>query len=327
VAADATLEYRFYYCQNWRGDVVALINSDGAQVEHARYTSYGVPIGMPGADTDSDGDCDSTDITQIQTWIDAPSYDVRGDVDLDGDVDATDKSTAQGWLLGKVHGWEVMSTEGNRESGSGRFLLDGLRVVSSQTLIVIDIGFYLQRHPIVTRTRSLHYRVGPLVGQASLLNSARPSQRQDSDKPNRSPSPTGYYPNLGQRWCGDVSVPISTTKSAACPGVNNCACPAAEAAKNEARAAWYDACKLTCQGKLTIDNTPCWPKTHPSLDDECTDYSTVVPVPMGTPGSTPSGGALHGPENEELWILIILESVYRATYNGDCKCERINTHV
>ena len=131
VAADGTLEYRFYYCQNWRGDVVALINSDGAQVEHARYTSNGVPIGMPGADTDSDGDCDSTDITQIQTWIDAPSYDVRGDVDLDGDVDATDKSTAQGWLLGKVHGWEVLGSEGSRKTFAGYELATALTGTAS----------------------------------------------------------------------------------------------------------------------------------------------------------------------------------------------------
>ena len=52
-----------------------------------RYSSYGVPFGLPAGDADSDGDCDngdSTDTNQIQTWIDTPSYDMRGDIDLDG---------------------------------------------------------------------------------------------------------------------------------------------------------------------------------------------------------------------------------------------------
>jgi RHS repeat-associated protein len=72
-------------------------------LEWDKYSAYGVPFGLPGGDTDSDGDCDATDVTQVQTWIDASAYDVRGDVDLDGDVDATDKSQIQasGTTLGR----------------------------------------------------------------------------------------------------------------------------------------------------------------------------------------------------------------------------------
>ena len=73
-----------YYCQNWRGDVVALIDASADQVEQDRYSAYGVPFGLPAGDADSDGDVDSADLTQIQTWIGAPSYDVRGDMNLDG---------------------------------------------------------------------------------------------------------------------------------------------------------------------------------------------------------------------------------------------------
>lgn len=86
-ASDGTLEQRFFYCQNWRGDVVALVGSGQWQVEQVRYSAYGVPFGLPGGDCDSDGDCDSVDLTAIDGWIAGATYDERGDVDLDGDVD------------------------------------------------------------------------------------------------------------------------------------------------------------------------------------------------------------------------------------------------
>ncbi len=108
-AADGTMEERRYYCQNWRADVSAIITSGGLIVEWAKYSSYGIPFGLPGGDTDSDGDCDATDITQIQTWIDAPAYDVRGDINLDGSVNATDKSLAISNYQGTTSGWNVLS--------------------------------------------------------------------------------------------------------------------------------------------------------------------------------------------------------------------------
>src|SRR5690606_19124359 len=48
--ADGTLEERIYYCQNWRHDVVALIDSSGGQIEQTRYSSYGIPFGLPAGD-------------------------------------------------------------------------------------------------------------------------------------------------------------------------------------------------------------------------------------------------------------------------------------
>ena len=42
-AADATRDQTLYYVQNWRADVVALLNTDGRAVEHVRYTPYGSP--------------------------------------------------------------------------------------------------------------------------------------------------------------------------------------------------------------------------------------------------------------------------------------------
>ncbi len=108
-AGDGTLEERRYYCQNWRGDLSAILTSGGLIAEWAKYTSYGIPFGLPGGDIDSDGDCDSADITQIQTWIDAPAYDVRGDIDLDGDVDSTDKTLAINNYQGATSGWNALS--------------------------------------------------------------------------------------------------------------------------------------------------------------------------------------------------------------------------
>jgi RHS repeat-associated protein len=121
-ASDGTLEERYYYCPNWRGDVSALVSSGGQLHEMDKYSPYGIPFGLPGGDTNSDGDNDSADATQIQTWIDGSAYDVRGDVDLDGDIDSTDKALAQGAPInGNVLGWQRLSDDvlGNRRGLAG----------------------------------------------------------------------------------------------------------------------------------------------------------------------------------------------------------------
>ena len=79
-----------------------------------KYSAYGVPFGLPGGDTDSDGDCDSTDVTQIQTWIDGPTYNVLGDIDLDGDVDTEDKSTIQNGYEGDTGGRQTLTPNASR---------------------------------------------------------------------------------------------------------------------------------------------------------------------------------------------------------------------
>jgi RHS repeat-associated protein len=89
-ATDGTLEDRIYYCQNWRADVVALIDDAGGMLEWVKYSAYGVPFGLPAKDADSDGDYDSADDTAISGW---GAYDVRGDVNLDGVVDGGDTAT------------------------------------------------------------------------------------------------------------------------------------------------------------------------------------------------------------------------------------------
>jgi len=99
-ASDGTLEERLFYCQNWRADVSAIVGADGSLKEWVKYSAYGVPFGMPGGDTNSDGDCDAADVAQVQTWIGAPTYAVRGDIDLDADLDSTDVSLMQTLVIG-----------------------------------------------------------------------------------------------------------------------------------------------------------------------------------------------------------------------------------
>jgi len=117
-AADGVLEQRYYYCQNWRADVSAIVNASGKMMEWVKYSSYGIPFGLPAGDTDSDGDCDQTDINNIDAAI---SYDVRYDLDLDGDVDAADSSRASSTFQGTTLGRGVLSSSsvGNRKGYSG----------------------------------------------------------------------------------------------------------------------------------------------------------------------------------------------------------------
>jgi RHS repeat-associated protein len=139
-ASDGTLEERIYLCQNWRGDVSALIYANGDQVEQVRYSPYGTPFGLPGGDCNSDGDCDdgdTVDSDQIQAWIDAPAYDVRGDLDLDGDVDGTDKSSVQNAHSGTIMGNTVLSGRGNRR-GFGGYLRRSSKTYHSRNRELVD---------------------------------------------------------------------------------------------------------------------------------------------------------------------------------------------
>jgi RHS repeat-associated protein len=98
---NAVLEERLYYCQSWRADVVAVVDSTGTLVEGARYSAYGVPIGVPAGDTNTDLAFDSTDSTNITGWSPPASYDVRYDVNLDGAITSADASAAATVTLGR----------------------------------------------------------------------------------------------------------------------------------------------------------------------------------------------------------------------------------
>jgi YD repeat-containing protein len=103
-AGDGTMEERLYYCQNWRADVSAIATRTGQMKEWVKYSTYGVPFGLPGADANSDGDCDAADMNQIDTWIESGPYDVRGDVDLNALLEETDLTLASSDVLGTTLG-------------------------------------------------------------------------------------------------------------------------------------------------------------------------------------------------------------------------------
>ena len=151
-ASDGTLEERIYYCHNWRGDVSVLITDTGKMVEWVKYSAYGVPFGLPVGDVDSDGDVDTADTDQIQTWIDTPTYMVRADLDLDGDVDTTDKTIASN-NSGTSLGWGVLSDVGNRKGYAGYELDDALLAAYSlyhvrNRVLNSDLGRWLTRDPL-----------------------------------------------------------------------------------------------------------------------------------------------------------------------------------
>lgn len=126
-----------------------LVKSNGFVVEHARYSSYGVPFGLSGGDADSDGDCDQGDIDQIQSWIDASGYDPLGDVNIDGVVDSSDKSAVQNHYLGAAGGMGVLSSNAaNRRGYAGyQWAQAGFWHVRLRALHS-GLGAWLQRDPL-----------------------------------------------------------------------------------------------------------------------------------------------------------------------------------
>jgi hypothetical protein len=152
-ASDGTLEERSYLLQNWRADVSAVVSGSGLLKEWVKYSSYGIPIGLPGGDTDSDGDCDASDITQVQTWITASAYDVRGDVDLDGDVDASDKSELQTNYQGITLGRGVLSSNAvaSRKGYAGYEGLTNLAGslwLARNRVLMAELGRWGRRDPL-----------------------------------------------------------------------------------------------------------------------------------------------------------------------------------
>lgn len=154
-AADGTLEDRVYYIQNWRADVVALVDSSHFLREWVRYDAYGTPYGMPQTDTNGDGTVNTTDLTNILAAWGSNSY-PTGDHNLDGTIDVTDL-LAQMSNSGNTLGWGALSLSGaksmNRKGYAGYEHLESLsggytmwhvryRVLNS------ELGRWLSRDPL-----------------------------------------------------------------------------------------------------------------------------------------------------------------------------------
>ena len=155
-AASNGLDERVFHCQNWRGDVSVVLSDDGSLLEWIKYSAYGVPYALPAGDTDSDGDWDATDSSQLSTWISAPTYNILGDADLDGDLDTDDSGHANsitGTYLTLGRG--VMSSTGiNSRRGYAGYeydsALSGARHISHVRFRVYDadLGRWTRRDPL-----------------------------------------------------------------------------------------------------------------------------------------------------------------------------------
>jgi hypothetical protein len=178
--------------------VVALVTAAGGQREMDRYSAYGVPFGLPTGDCDSDGDCDTTDRNQVQTWIDVPNqYDVRGDIDLDGDADSTDKTNLRNNFEGVNLGWKQLSASGVRNSdGAAAIHMDsdiGLCQSARRRVGAPTIGVWGRRDKLMMALARL-----ALVSQGNLyeLLDSRPQIAQDplGRKATTPDSPSGIPP-------------------------------------------------------------------------------------------------------------------------------------
>lgn len=113
-AADG-LDRRAYYCQDWHNNVSALVDADGSIIEYVKYSSYGVPFGIPGGDLNSNGRCTVAECNSMPV----SPYDVRADVDLDGDVDSDDKTKMDADFKGLQMGRGVLSSVNSRKGYAG----------------------------------------------------------------------------------------------------------------------------------------------------------------------------------------------------------------
>lgn len=133
-ADGAVDDERHYFCQNWRHDVVAIVNDQGYQLEQIRYSPYGVPFAIPFIDQDQDGDVDSADGTLFSARY-GGAYDVRADADLDGDMDFADVSfySAQGSAIDTTNiGRAVQSSYGHNLGYSGNWRIDQISLSSAR---------------------------------------------------------------------------------------------------------------------------------------------------------------------------------------------------
>jgi RHS repeat-associated protein len=220
-ASDGTLEERLYYCQNWRADVSAIVTSSGTMKEWVKYSAYGIPIGLPGGDTDSTAACDSTDVTNVHNhWLPyPPTYDVRADIDLDGDVDSTDESTINGSFAGITLGYMILSA--SAVSNSRGF--SGYTQASAGSSLYVDrnrylihrLGRWLRRDPPANEEALNLYGYvanSPLVNQDPLGLYLKQCRAGD---------PEIETPQIGNYM---ITVRISNLRSfpASCAPVQNC---------------------------------------------------------------------------------------------------------
>ena len=219
--ANGSLDERIWYAQNWRHDVVVIVDDSGAQLEMARYSPYGVPFGSPGGDANSNGANGSADHSQILTWSIAGPYDVRGDMDLDGDVDSTDYSTASsspfnGVSLGR--GVPSMPVVGSRRGYTGHVFEETLASAAHSArrrTSTNQLGRWMQRDPIEYADGVNLYEYGmsepivkvdPYGTQVAIETQLELRNREILEGKRKKPQPEGkgWYDELKDSFCALV---------------------------------------------------------------------------------------------------------------------------
>lgn len=124
-SSDGALEVREYFLQNWRADVVAVIQPGGDPIEYVRYSPYGVPSVFAAGDLNRDGVCDGADETAWSDLFNTETGSAKreADVNRDGAVSNTDDEPLvqgqSGSGLWASSGRGVLSRLGNRKGYAG----------------------------------------------------------------------------------------------------------------------------------------------------------------------------------------------------------------
>lgn len=152
-AADSVMEERVLYCQNRRGDTVALLSPDygGTLLEWNKYSAYGTPYRIDGADYNRDGFVDAIDWDDFTNDYLSGTPPARTDVNLDGFVDASDYDafTALWSRTDTTGGRGVLSTWGNRFGYAGyRWDATTRRYEVRNRDYSPDFGVFMQRDPL-----------------------------------------------------------------------------------------------------------------------------------------------------------------------------------
>jgi RHS repeat-associated protein len=169
--ANGSCEERYYYLQNWRHDVVAIMDYDGQTKEKIVYDAYGRPSSFSPADIKitggatgrPDGTVDSNDTAAWATGGVVWNKDIGNSSDLpipDGVVDTHDQTTIQNIEGTFKGGWGILSDSAldNRKGLAGyEFdpILNGVGTGDVKPIyhvrhrvLASDIGKWLQKDPL-----------------------------------------------------------------------------------------------------------------------------------------------------------------------------------
>ena len=151
-ASDTDLETRIYYCQNWRADVSAILDSSGGIIEWVKYSSYGVPHGITLGDWNADGSLTAADVADYAS--DYTATRAQADVNFSGSVTSADLdlfTAAYNSGAGQVAGRGVLSSPGtSNRIGYAGYQWDPVANVYHVRHRVhrADLGRWTRRDPI-----------------------------------------------------------------------------------------------------------------------------------------------------------------------------------